>query len=184
MKALELLYPRPLRAMNDHLARLIAGQLWMKVMLGMVAGILVGILTGPSMGWLEASTAATLGNWLAFPGQLFLTLVQMIVVPLVFASIIRGLAATENVEQLKKLGLLVSLTLFSFRQQGLYTGGLAGSGSADQLFQSNNFKVIVSGDMVKNTLTHLETLCIDAHDVRMPYKEEVFIITGRCIQSR
>ena len=107
MKALELLYPRPLRAMNDHLARLIAGQLWMKVMLGMVAGILVGILTGPSMGWLEASTAATLGNWLAFPGQLFLTLVQMIVVPLVFASIIRGLAATENVEQLKKLGLSV-----------------------------------------------------------------------------
>ena len=107
MKALELLYPRPLRAMNDHLARLIAGQLWMKVMLGMVAGILVGILTGPSMGWLEASTATTLGNWLAFPGQLFLTLVQMIVVPLVFASIIRGLAATENVEQLKKLGLSV-----------------------------------------------------------------------------
>jgi Na+/H+-dicarboxylate symporter len=107
MKALELLYPRPLRAMNDHLARLIAGQLWVKVMLGMVAGILVGILTGPSMGWLEASTAATLGNWLAFPGQFFLTLVQMIVVPLVFASIIRGLAATENVEQLKKLGLSV-----------------------------------------------------------------------------
>lgn len=71
MKALELLYPRPLRAMNDHLARLIAGQLWVKVMLGMVAGILAGILTGPSMGWLEASTAATLGNWLAFPGQFF-----------------------------------------------------------------------------------------------------------------
>lgn len=107
MKALQFLYPRPLRAMNDHLARLIAGQLWLKVMLGMVAGILVGILTGPSMGWLDASTAATLGNWLAFPGQLFLTLVQMIVVPLVFASIIRGLAATENVEQLKKLGLSV-----------------------------------------------------------------------------
>ncbi len=107
MKALQLLYPRPLRAMNDHLSRLIAGQLWMKVMLGMVAGILVGILTGPSMGWLEVSTANTLGNWLAFPGQLFLTLVQMIVVPLVFASIIRGLAATENVEQLKKLGLSV-----------------------------------------------------------------------------
>ncbi len=107
MKALQLLYPRPLRAMNDHLARLIAGQLWLKVMLGMVAGILVGILTGPSMGWLDPDTAATLGNWLAFPGQLFLTLVQMIVVPLVFASIIRGLAATENVEQLKKLGLSV-----------------------------------------------------------------------------
>lgn len=109
MKAIEILYPRPLRSLNDHLTRLIAGRLWMKVLLGMFLGILVGILTGPSMGWLEPSTAATLGNWLAFPGQLFLTLVQMIVVPLVFASIIRGLAATENVEQLKKLGLSVVL---------------------------------------------------------------------------
>ena len=39
------------------------------------------------------------------PGQLFLALIQMIVIPLVFASIIRGLAATENLSQLKSIGL-------------------------------------------------------------------------------
>jgi Na+/H+-dicarboxylate symporter len=36
---------------------------------------------------------------------LFLTLVQMIVVPLVFSSVVRGLAAGENVQQLRRLGV-------------------------------------------------------------------------------
>lgn len=105
MNAVELLYPRPLRSLNQYLAKLVAGRLWMKVLLGMFAGILTGILTGPSVGLIAPGTAVTVGNWLAFPGQLFITLVQMIVVPLVFASIIRGLASTEDVNQLKKLGL-------------------------------------------------------------------------------
>lgn len=102
-----MLYPRPLRQLNGHLARLVAGRLWLKVLLGMFAGIVVGIVTGPSVGLLDPGTANTLGNWLAFPGQLFLTLIQMIVVPLVFASIIRGLASTEDINQLKKLGISV-----------------------------------------------------------------------------
>ena len=48
-------------------------------------------------------------SWLALPGQLFLALIQMIVIPLVFASIIRGLAATENLDQLRTVGLRVVL---------------------------------------------------------------------------
>jgi Na+/H+-dicarboxylate symporter len=47
----------------------------------------------------------TIGEWLALPGYLFLAMLQMIVVPLVFASIIRGIAAGEDMEQLKKIGL-------------------------------------------------------------------------------
>ncbi|MGD8999439.1 MAG: dicarboxylate/amino acid:cation symporter, partial [Granulosicoccaceae bacterium] len=46
---------------------------------------------------------------LALPGQLFLILIQMIVIPLVFASVIRGLAAGENLEQLRRLGLRVAI---------------------------------------------------------------------------
>lgn len=107
MNTKEILYPRPLRDLNDYLTRLIAGRLWLKVMIGMVLGILVGALLGPSAGLINPVTAANIGQWLALPGQLFLTLIQMIVVPLVFASIIRGLAASDNVEQLKKLGVAV-----------------------------------------------------------------------------
>ena len=45
-----------------------------------------------------------IASWAALPGQLFLALLQMIVVPLVFASIIRGLAASEDMDQLRRTG--------------------------------------------------------------------------------
>jgi len=104
---LELLHPRSLKELSDHLQKLVAGRLWLKVLIGMFLGILIGILIGPSVSLVERSTSAVIGNWLALPGQLFLVLIQMIVVPLVFASVILGLTATENIEQLKRLGFWV-----------------------------------------------------------------------------
>jgi Na+/H+-dicarboxylate symporter len=71
--------------------------------------LLTGFVLGPSVGWVDAETASVIGNWLALPGQLFLTLVQMIVIPLVFASVIRGIAASENPEALKSTGIRVVL---------------------------------------------------------------------------
>ncbi len=107
--AIDALNPRSLKYLADYLQNLVRGRLWLKVMIGMVLGIIVGILLGPSVGWVEPGTAATISDWLAFPGKLFLALIQMIVIPLVFASIIRGLAATEDLEQLRKIGLRVVL---------------------------------------------------------------------------
>ncbi|MFT5540065.1 MAG: Na+/H+-dicarboxylate symporter [Alphaproteobacteria bacterium] len=98
------IHPRPLKYLGDAVANLVHGRLWLKVLIGMALGLAVGIAIGPTMGWVPPRTAATAANWLAFPGQLFLTLVQMIVIPLVFASIIRGLAATEGIDQLRRLG--------------------------------------------------------------------------------
>jgi len=95
--------------LSDRLGMLVRGRLWLQVLIGMLLGIGTGILLGPSTGWLEARTSLLVGNWLALPGQLFLTLIQMIVIPLVFASVIRGLAASENLEQLRKVGLRVTL---------------------------------------------------------------------------
>lgn len=54
-----------------HLTRLIKGRLWLKVLIGMLFGILAGMLIGPTTGWFEVKTATTIGNWLALPGQLF-----------------------------------------------------------------------------------------------------------------
>ena len=70
----------------------------------MVLGIGTGMLLGPSTGWIAQDTASVVGNWLAFPGQLFLAMIQMIVIPLVFASIIRGLCSTEDLDQLRQMG--------------------------------------------------------------------------------
>ncbi len=75
----------------------------------MAAGLMVGILLGPSAGLVEPETGAMVGSWLAFPGRLFLAAIQMIVIPLVIASIVRGLAASENLDQLRALGLKVVL---------------------------------------------------------------------------
>lgn len=106
---LNLLHPRSLKHLSSELQSLIQGRLWLQVMIAMVAGILVGILLGPESGLVAPATADVVSNWFAFPGQLFLAMIQMIVIPLVFASIIRGLAATEDYEQLRKVGLRVVL---------------------------------------------------------------------------
>ena len=107
--AIEYLYPRSLKYLADYLQSLVRGRLWLQVLVGMVLGITVGIMMGPSVGWISPAIAATVSDWLAFPGKLFLALIQMIVIPLVFASIIRGLAATEDLEQLRKMGSRVVL---------------------------------------------------------------------------
>jgi len=105
VKAIEALYPRSLMHLSEHLGRLVERRLWLQVLIGMAAGLLVGVLIGPSLGLVPEAIGTNIGNWLALPGQLFLAAIQMIVIPLVFASIIRGLAAGENLAQLKKLGL-------------------------------------------------------------------------------
>ena len=99
--------PFPLRSiagLAGKLNRLVEGRLWLKVVIGMLLGIVTGVLLGPGVGLVEPATSRTLVSWLALPGQLFLVLVQMIVVPLVFASIVRGLASSGSGE-LKTLGL-------------------------------------------------------------------------------
>jgi Na+/H+-dicarboxylate symporter len=73
-----------------RLNRLVEGRLWLKVVIGMLLGIVTGLMLGPGVGWVAPPTAKTLVSWLALQGQLFLALVQMIVVPLVFASIGRA----------------------------------------------------------------------------------------------
>ena len=109
LSSLTKLNPRSLVYLADYLQGMVKGRLWLKVLIGMFLGLLTGFLLGPSVGWLEPDTASVIGNWLALPGQLFLTLVQMIVIPLVFASVIRGIAASENPDALKSTGVRVVL---------------------------------------------------------------------------
>lgn len=106
-RAIELLQPRSLRHLSVYLQDLVRDRLWLKVLLGMLLGLLTGILLGPSTGLVDPATGIVVGNWLAFPGRLFLAAIQMIVIPLVIASIVRGLAASENLEQLRALGVRV-----------------------------------------------------------------------------
>ncbi len=94
-----------LEELSDTLNSLIRGRLWLQVMMGLFLGVGVGILLGPTVGWVEPSKAKTISDWLALPGQIFLAVIQMIVVPLIFASIISGIASSESLERLKRVGL-------------------------------------------------------------------------------
>jgi len=75
----------------------------------MAGGIIVGVMLGPTVGLVSSKTASVIGNWLALPGQLFLLLIQMIVMPLIFASVIRGLASGHNLEQLRRMGIRIAI---------------------------------------------------------------------------
>ena len=108
LRYLEMLNPRSLKYLSSYLGALVEGRLWLKVLIGMFLGLVVGMLLGPAAGLVKESTGVLIGNWLALPGQLFLVVIQMIVVPLVIASVIRGLAASENLDQLHRLGLVVT----------------------------------------------------------------------------
>jgi Na+/H+-dicarboxylate symporter len=104
---IESIHPRSLKFLNEKLHSLVKGRLWLKVLIGLVLGILVGLLLGPEANLVSQPTSSAIGEWLALPGIIFLKVIQMIVIPLIFASIIRGIAASENIRQLKKTGLFV-----------------------------------------------------------------------------
>ena len=95
---------KTLKSLNTYLQKLVEGKLWLKVIIALFVGVGVGILLSPSMEWVPVSISQPLGSWLALPGKLFLKLVQMIMIPLIFASIIRGIASNDK-EQLRKMGL-------------------------------------------------------------------------------
>ena len=95
---------KTLKSLNTYLQKLVEGKLWLKVIIAMFLGVGVGVLLSKEMGWVSVSISQPLGSWLALPGKLFLKLVQMIMIPLIFASIIRGIAS-NNQKQLRKMGL-------------------------------------------------------------------------------
>lgn len=101
---LEYLNLESLSRLSAGLQQLIRSRLWLKVLLGMVLGVGLGLLLAPSTGLVRREVSQPLVAWFAMPGRLFLALIQMIVTPLVFASVVRGLTASESLEQLKRDG--------------------------------------------------------------------------------
>ena len=72
-------------------------------------GLIFGIILGPETALVQKGTAEIITEWLSIPAYLFLKIIQMIIIPLIFASIIRGLTSAGNIKQLQSLGLGVAL---------------------------------------------------------------------------
>ncbi len=82
--------------------------LWIKILVGMALGIIIGLLLSPE-GQIIASqdTAFAVGEWMALPGVLFLGLIKMVIVPLVICSIILGISESGSLEFLGRMGLRI-----------------------------------------------------------------------------
>ncbi len=98
----------PLNSLSIYLQRLIKGRLWLKVIIGLVLGAGVGILLNPSAGFVPENTSLWLANWLDLPGKIFMRLVQMIMIPLIFASIVSGIVSNSS-GNLKSFGFRLLL---------------------------------------------------------------------------
>jgi len=95
------------------LESLVQGKLWLQVILSMMLGIIIGIILGPDVQITTPAQAKIIGEWLALPGELFLRLIKMILIPLVFLSILRGLGGSD-VAQLRSIGpRLIAYLLFT-----------------------------------------------------------------------
>ncbi|MCX7549957.1 dicarboxylate/amino acid:cation symporter [Xanthomarina sp. F2636L] len=99
---------RPLTALSIHLESLIKGRLWLKVIIGLLLGAAVGVLLNPSTGLVSERFGTWIANWLELPGHIFMRLIQMIMIPLIFASIISGIVSNTS-DNLKTFGLRLFL---------------------------------------------------------------------------
>ena len=84
---------------------LVKKKLWAQVLVGLFFGLVLGIILGPEANLLPRESVHEITEWLSIPANLFLKIIQMIIIPLIFASIIRGLTSTGNMEQLRSIGI-------------------------------------------------------------------------------
>lgn len=99
---------RSLNNLSVYLDRLIKGRLWLKVIIALILGAVIGILINPSTGLFSEGFSLSFASWLDLPGQIFMRLVQMIMIPLIFASIISGIVGNTS-DDLKTFGVRLLL---------------------------------------------------------------------------
>ena len=100
---------RSLPQLSGRLVPLVRTRLWLQVLIAMALGVAFGVAIGPTTGWVDPEIASVVGAWVALPGRLFLLAIQFVVVPLIVASVIRGIAAGEGPTGLGELGLKTTL---------------------------------------------------------------------------
>lgn len=72
--------------------------LYLQIILGMIGGIIVGIIA------LSLGGQTIVKNWIVPWGHLFIKLLQLIAVPLVFFSLVKGITGLQDISRFSKLG--------------------------------------------------------------------------------
>ncbi|MFK7840195.1 MAG: dicarboxylate/amino acid:cation symporter [Bdellovibrionales bacterium] len=77
---------------------LLKAHLWLRILIGMVLGIVAAIFVPFPNAVIE---------WVILPGDLFIALLKMVIVPLVLSSVILGVASAGSITALKKVGFRI-----------------------------------------------------------------------------
>ncbi len=72
--------------------------LYLQILLGMIAGIIIGIIA------LQADEITFVQHWVRPWGQLFIRLLQLIAIPLVFTSLIKGVTGLKDISRFSRIG--------------------------------------------------------------------------------
>ncbi|MDR1813927.1 MAG: dicarboxylate/amino acid:cation symporter [Tannerella sp.] len=72
--------------------------LYLQIILGMIVGIIIGGIA------LKINHVELVNNWIYPFGRLFIRLLQLIAIPLVFVSLIKGLAGLKDVSSFSRIG--------------------------------------------------------------------------------
>lgn len=78
--------------------------LWKRVLGALILGIAFGLLMTQMMGSQEAA-AEWLSTWVQPVGQIFIRLIQMMIVPLIFTTLVAGVVAMKEPSRLGSLGV-------------------------------------------------------------------------------
>lgn len=73
--------------------------LWGKIIIGMILGIILGIL-GVKLGFSGFVT-----DWVKPWGTIFIRLLKLLAVPLVFVSLVKGVASLSDTSKLSRMGI-------------------------------------------------------------------------------
>ncbi|KAF6242084.1 dicarboxylate/amino acid:cation symporter [Nitrosopumilus sp. b1] len=84
--------------------------LWLQVVISLIVGLGVGLILGDDVGvGLDNDTLDSLSSYLKIPANIFLSVILMIIVPLIFASIVVAIANLGAKEKIKTLGFGIGI---------------------------------------------------------------------------
>jgi len=92
---------------HSKLYTLLHNKLYAQVIAALILAVIFGITAGPYLRSLSYGT--TILEWIALPGVLFIKLIQMIVIPLVIASIMLGIANIGSIKKLRTTGFAITI---------------------------------------------------------------------------
>lgn len=99
-------------SLRHSLEGLLRVHLWMKLLVALALGVAAGFLFLRIAQKLPGPWYLTAADWLALPGSIYLTVIQMVIVPLILSSIILSLAEIGQKQEAKQI--VTSSMIFVF----------------------------------------------------------------------